>query len=117
MKLAHETVTIEMKNGTVATGTVRGVDISMNCHLSAVKMTLKGGNPKSLDTLCIRGNNIRYVILPDSLNLDSLLVDDTPKQGAPKAAGGAPAQRGSRGTGRGRSSGRGRGAPRGRGRS
>ena len=31
MKLANETVTIEMKNGTVAQGTVRGVDISMNC--------------------------------------------------------------------------------------
>ena len=25
------------------------------------------------------GNNIRYFILPDSLPLDTLLVDDTPK--------------------------------------
>eukprot|EP00591_Stephanopyxis_turris_P009260 CAMPEP_0195513372 /NCGR_PEP_ID=MMETSP0794_2-20130614/5038_1 /TAXON_ID=515487 /ORGANISM="Stephanopyxis turris, Strain CCMP 815" /LENGTH=85 /DNA_ID=CAMNT_0040641365 /DNA_START=13 /DNA_END=268 /DNA_ORIENTATION=- len=57
----------------------------MNCHLAAVKMTVKGSNPKSLEALCIRGNNIRYVILPDSLNLDSLLVDDTPKQNPAKA--------------------------------
>ena len=52
----------------------------MNTHLRAVKMTLKGKNPVSLDQLSIRGNNVRYVILPDSLNLDTLLVDDTPKQ-------------------------------------
>jgi small nuclear ribonucleoprotein D1 len=29
--------------------------------------------------LFILGNNIRYFILPDSLPLDTLLVDDTPK--------------------------------------
>lgn len=55
----------------------------MNTHLRAVKMTLKGKNPVSLDQLSIRGNNIRYVILPDSLNLDTLLIDDTPKQKPP----------------------------------
>ena len=48
-----------------------GVDISMNTHLKAVKMTVKGKNPVSLDSLSIRGNNIRYYILPDSLNLDT----------------------------------------------
>ena len=51
----------------------------MNTHMKAVKMQLKGKNPVSLDHLSVRGNNIRYYILPDSLNLDTLLVDDTPK--------------------------------------
>jgi small nuclear ribonucleoprotein (snRNP)-like protein len=146
MKLSNETVTIELKNGTIVHGTVigacahqllhhdpvahccsarpcapkptgwacvvvatflaccncpllcftmrtlhphppstlsPGVDVSMNTHLRAVKMTLKGKNPVSLDQLSIRGNNIRYVILPDSLNLDTLLIDDTPKQKPP----------------------------------
>ena len=71
MKLSNETVTVELKNGTVATGTVAGVDNKMNIHLKAVKMVLRNRNPQKLETLSIRGNNVRYVILPDSLNLSA----------------------------------------------
>ncbi|ABO94878.1 predicted protein, partial [Ostreococcus lucimarinus CCE9901] len=56
-----------------------GVDVSMNTHLKQVKLTLKGKNPTAVEHLSVRGNTIRYYILPDSLNLDTLLVDDTPK--------------------------------------
>jgi len=78
-----------------------GVDISMNTHLKTVKLTLKGKNPvqvrpsscvprlifliehaisfMQLDSLSIRGNRIRYYILPDSLNLDALLVEEKKK--------------------------------------
>eukprot|EP00638_Chattonella_subsalsa_P010326 CAMPEP_0117751634 /NCGR_PEP_ID=MMETSP0947-20121206/11097_1 /TAXON_ID=44440 /ORGANISM="Chattonella subsalsa, Strain CCMP2191" /LENGTH=125 /DNA_ID=CAMNT_0005570063 /DNA_START=128 /DNA_END=503 /DNA_ORIENTATION=+ len=80
MKLNNESVTIELKNGTVVHGTVSGVDVSMNTYLKNVKMTVKGKNPVHYETLSIRGNNIRYYILPDNLNLDTLLIDDTPKQ-------------------------------------
>ena len=59
---------------------VAGVDIAMNTHLKAVKLIARGKNPVSLDHLSVRGNQIRYYILPDSLNLDTLLVDiDKPK--------------------------------------
>jgi small nuclear ribonucleoprotein D1 len=65
----------------------------MNTHLKAVKLTLKGHNPLSLDYLSVRGNNIRYVILPESLNVDSLLLDVAktiaPKDKVAKAAPGA----------------------------
>ncbi|CEP00250.1 hypothetical protein PBRA_007984, partial [Plasmodiophora brassicae] len=81
MKLVSETVTIELKNGTIVHGTVVGVDVAMNTHLKNVKMTVKDRNPVQLDSLSIRGNNIRQYILPDALNLDALLVDDTPKRG------------------------------------
>lgn len=80
MKLSHETVTVELKNGTQVHGTVVGVDVAMNTHLRSVKMTVKNRDPVSLDTLSIRGNNIRYYILPDSLPLDTLLIDDAPKR-------------------------------------
>lgn len=58
---------------------VAGVDISMNTHLKTVKLTLRGKNPVTLDHLSVRGNNIRYYILPDSLNLETLLVEETPR--------------------------------------
>lgn len=108
MKLANETVQIELKNGTTVQGTITGkaasmfvlpkcihhgrqilklllsfiagVDIAMNTHLKAVKLIARGRNPVSLEHLSVRGNQIRYYILPDSLNLDTLLVDiDKPK--------------------------------------
>eukprot|EP00047_Mylnosiga_fluctuans_P001833 m.222087 g.222087 ORF g.222087 m.222087 type:complete len:122 (+) comp10709_c0_seq1:57-422(+) len=104
MKISHETVTIELKNGTIVEGTVNGVDVAMNTHLKAVKMTVKGKEKVSLETLSIRGNQIRHFILPDSLPLDTYLVDDTPKAKAKKKEASAL---------RGRGRGRGRGGPRG----
>ncbi|KAF9188214.1 Small nuclear ribonucleoprotein Sm D1 [Haplosporangium sp. Z 767] len=116
MKLNTETVTVELKNGTIVHGTVTGVDMSMNTHLRAVKMTVKNKDPVSLDTLSIRGSNIRYFILPDSLPLDTLLIDDSPKSKSKKkaAASGPPSVRGRGGRGRGARGGRGGRGGRGR---
>ncbi|KAG8532745.1 mRNA splicing protein smd1 [Bacidia gigantensis] len=89
MKCANETVTIELKNGskdpidissgTILHGTITAVSPQMNTNLRAVKMTPKGRDPIALDTINIRGSTIRYYILPDSLPLDTLLIDDAPK--------------------------------------
>mmetsp|Transcript_29503 Transcript_29503/g.42110 ORF Transcript_29503/g.42110 Transcript_29503/m.42110 type:complete len:117 (+) Transcript_29503:408-758(+) len=109
MKLNNESVTIELKNGTVVSGTITGVDVSMNTYLRNVKATIKGKNPVNHDFLSIRGNNIRYYILPDSLNLDTLLIDDTPKHAVSRIQ---PKQGKTKGRGGGRGGGRGRGGPR-----
>ncbi|KAI9803856.1 MAG: mRNA splicing protein smd1 [Sarcosagium campestre] len=112
MKCANETVTVELKNGTILHGTITSVSPQMNTSLRTVKMTQRGRDPISLDTINIRGSTIRYYILPDSLPLDTLLIDDAPK---PKnKARKEVADRGARGA-RGGPRGRGRGGPRGRG--
>ena len=49
-------------------GTVVGVDLTMNTHLRAVKMTIEGNHVR-LDQLSLRGSSIRYYILPDNLPL------------------------------------------------
>jgi len=107
MKCANETVTIELKNGTIIHGTITSVSPQMNTALRTVKMTQRGRDPISLDTINLRGSTIRYYILPDSLPLDTLLIDDAPK---PKNK--ARKEAADRGAARG---GRGRGGPRGRG--
>lgn len=97
MKLSNEKVQVELKNGTVIHGTISGVctcvccvtcsptplpgvDIAMNTHLRAVKIVVRNRNPISVDNMSVRGSEIRQFILPDTLNLDTLLVDmDQPK--------------------------------------
>lgn len=88
MKLSHETVTVELKNGSAVQGTVQGVDMSMNIHMRNVKVTLKGKNPVPMDHLTIRGSTIRYVLIPDHIPLETLLIDDTPKPKAPRVGAG-----------------------------
>lgn len=92
--------------------------MQMNTHLKTVKMTTRNRDPTSLDSLSIRGNNIRYFMLPDALPLDTLLVDDAPKpkgrkkedvRGRGRGGRGGPGDRGGRGRARGRGGGRGRG--------
>lgn len=148
MKCINESVTIELKNGmytvlarqcflrrladsrltsvriigTILHGTIASVSPQMNTALRTVKMTIKGREPQSLDTINVRGSTIRYFILPDSLPLDSLLIDDAPKpknkarkEAADRGARGGGGGGLGRGRGRGGGGGRGRGRGRGRG--
>jgi len=113
--LLERTLTTVSQSGTIVHGTIASVAPQMNTALRNVKMTPKGQDTMSLDTVNIRGSSIRYYILPDSLPLDTLLIDDAPK---PKnKARKEQADRGGRGgRGRGRGGPRGRGGGRGRGR-
>merc|ERR1719350_1059742 len=114
MKLSHETVTIELKNGTQVHGTITGVDVAMNTHLKNVKMTIKNRDPVNLESLSIRGNNIRYYILPETLPLENLLIDEGPKKSGGRGGrgfGGGAGGRGGRGRGRGGPRGGSRGGP------
>ena len=82
MKLSNETVTIELKNGTICHGTIAGVDVTMNTHLKQVKMTLKGKNPVSLDTMSVSVGQIRTTGPPACLLTP-------PERGIVRRSGGA----------------------------
>jgi dolichyl-phosphate-mannose--protein O-mannosyl transferase len=70
----------------------------------------RGKNPVSCATLSVRGSTMRTWILPESLNLDALLVDDTAAAKKKKQAAAATANASSsRPMGRGGGGGRGRG--------
>eukprot|EP00397_Hematodinium_sp_SG-2012_P045492 GEMP01051110.1.p2 GENE.GEMP01051110.1~~GEMP01051110.1.p2 ORF type:complete len:112 (+),score=15.68 GEMP01051110.1:141-476(+) len=94
MKLNNETVTIELKNGTVIMGTMTGVDVAMNTHIKNAKIVPLRKNPVEVDHLTIRGPNIRFFILPDELNVDKCLIDDTPVQKPPKRPPGTGGKKG-----------------------
>jgi small nuclear ribonucleoprotein D1 len=98
--------------GTIIHGTITSVSPQMNTALRTVKMTQRGREPISLDTINLRGSTIRYYILPDSLPLDTLLIDDAPKP-KNKARKEVADRGGARGGGRGRGGPRGRGGFRG----
>ncbi|CAD0053018.1 unnamed protein product [Aureobasidium pullulans] len=58
MKCQNETVTIELKNGTIVHGTIASVSPQMNTALRTVKMTPKGRDTIALDSMNIRGATI-----------------------------------------------------------
>ncbi|CAF2089730.1 unnamed protein product [Brassica napus] len=61
---------------------VSSLALSLHEHAlkKTVKLTLKGKNPVTSRSSKLEwGNNIRYYILLDSLNLVSLLVENTPR--------------------------------------
>merc|ERR1711862_735845 len=67
-------------------------------------VTVRHKNPVNMAYLSIRGVNIRYFILPESADLNYLLIDTTPKQNPPKYPAGS-----TRGRGRGGGGGKGGG--------
>ncbi|KAH8727180.1 hypothetical protein GQ44DRAFT_770613 [Phaeosphaeriaceae sp. PMI808] len=139
MKCQNETVTVELKNGKTSSTQCLWRFRKLNCQrhyyfclplmnvaLRAVKYTPKSRDTVALDTMTVRGSTVRYIILPDSLPLDTLLIDDAPKpknkarkeaeRGGGSGGGrGGPGRGGGRGGG-GRGGGRGRGGGGGRGR-
>lgn len=53
-----------------------GCDTSMNVHLKNVTMVVKHRPVVKMEHLTVRGPSIRYVVLPDGLDLDKKLLDD-----------------------------------------
>nr|UXY88102.1 small nuclear ribonucleoprotein D1 [Cryptomonas curvata] len=72
-RIINETITVELKNGIILHGTLLDSDKLMNIYLKKVKKTNNSALNLNLESISIRGNTIRYVILPIWINFDSIL--------------------------------------------
>lgn len=94
VKCRNERVTVEMKDGSQVTGTVKSVSPTMNVILTQADL-IHNESKQHLDSITIRGNMVRLVILPDELNLDAILSDAIfrPKKKSSKTAPKTPIQK------------------------
>lgn len=74
VKCRNERVTVELKDGTSVTGTVKAVSPAMNIILTHAEV-LANETTQTVDSITLRGNTVRTVVLPDDLNLDAILSD------------------------------------------
>jgi len=74
-KLLNEFITIELKNGIIIYGTLFKFDKSMNLYLKNVKKSFNREKSVYFDSVSIRGTMVRYIILPNWVNLDLILSE------------------------------------------
>lgn len=73
-KLIGERLTIELKDGSSVEGTLVNITSNMNVTMQQINwLKPKMGQTIKLDNLNLRGNVIRQIILPDTINIDNLL--------------------------------------------
>jgi len=75
-KIINESVTVELKNGTIIHGFLIKIDTYMNLYLKNAKRASNGRNSILIPTVSIRGTKIRYIVLPNWLNFDSIFSDN-----------------------------------------
>lgn len=108
----NQPVTVELKNGHSVNGQLLACSPTMNLLMKNVKLMQPFQEPQLMQFLSIRGNQVRQIILPEDLNLESILASSATRI---KGAGAGPGAKADSGPRRGGSSFK-RGAPRGRGR-
>jgi small nuclear ribonucleoprotein D1 len=74
-KLKGEVVRIETKEKSTIEGKIDCVEKTMNIRMTKAKIH-RGKDILEVPSHTVRGTSIRYIILPDELSLDPLLVDD-----------------------------------------
>lgn len=95
----NQLVTVELKNGNSVNGQVLSCTPTMNLSMKNIKLIQPHQDPQLMPFINIRGNQIRQVLLPDDLNIESLLAKSAVKMKGPGAGPGKqvnkrPARRG-----------------------
>ncbi|KFO12228.1 U7 snRNA-associated Sm-like LSm10, partial [Balearica regulorum gibbericeps] len=61
--------TVDLRDESTATGRVTNVDAFMNMRLAEVTFTDRQGTASHLDELFVTGRNVRYVHIPDEVDI------------------------------------------------
>ena len=61
----NHVVTVEIQSGELYRGYLTEVDDQMNCELENCQQTSVEGKVTYFDQVCIRGSQVRFVIVPD----------------------------------------------------
>ncbi|XP_038049277.1 U7 snRNA-associated Sm-like protein LSm10 [Patiria miniata] len=67
--LEGRVTTVELRNESYAEGRIVHVDGFMNVQMTAVTFTTQNGTNSKLDSLFVQGPQIRYVQIPDDVNI------------------------------------------------
>lgn len=84
----NQPVTVELKNGNSVNGQVLSCSPLMNLSMKNIKLIQQHQDPQLMQFMNIRGNQIRQILLPDDLNIDSLLAKSVVKIKGPGAGPG-----------------------------
>ncbi|NXQ86862.1 LSM10 protein, partial [Nyctibius grandis] len=67
--LCGHVTTVDLRDESTATGRVTTVDAFMNVRLAEVTFTDRQGTVSRLDELFVTGRNVRYVHIPDEVDI------------------------------------------------
>ncbi|NWY68134.1 LSM10 protein, partial [Erithacus rubecula] len=73
--LCGRVTTMELRDESAAAGRVTSVDAFMNVRLAEVTFTDRKGAVSHLDELFVTGRNIRYVHIPDEVNIQATIEE------------------------------------------
>ncbi|XP_005058366.1 U7 snRNA-associated Sm-like protein LSm10 [Oenanthe melanoleuca] len=73
--LCGRVTTVELRDESAAAGRVTSVDAFMNVRLAEVTFTDRQGAVSQLDELFVTGRNIRYVHIPDEVDIRATIEE------------------------------------------
>lgn len=78
VKVLHDavgtTISLELGNGEIYTGTLKEVEENMNVMLSDAKKVSRSGKETAMPSVFLRGANIVFFQLPDALQVSPTLL-------------------------------------------
>nr|XP_045006265.1 U7 snRNA-associated Sm-like protein LSm10 isoform X1 [Jaculus jaculus]XP_045006266.1 U7 snRNA-associated Sm-like protein LSm10 isoform X1 [Jaculus jaculus] len=73
--LQGKVTTVDLRDESVAHGRIDNVDAFMNIRLAQVTYTDRWGHQVRLDDLFVTGRNVRYVHIPDDVNITATIEE------------------------------------------